>query len=172
VAKSGKKWLDLESGMFSGEHYTILDDKGRIGVPTRLRELFPACFGDERLVITKCMVDLGEGEVCRGLAIYPLVEWRQLQEKVEKGGNGLTASQLNSIRRLVLAPGVESAPDKQGRVLVPPTLRNYAAMERDVVFVGMQRKIEVWSQEAWDKVCRQAEKDFPADTQAMADLGL
>jgi MraZ protein len=158
--------------MFSGEHYTILDDKGRISIPSRLRDLFSACFGDERFVITKCMVDLGSGEVCRGLTLYPVVEWRQLQEKIERGGNGLTAAQLNSIRRLILAPGVECAPDKQGRVLVPPTLRTYAAVEREVVFVGMQRKIEVWSQEAWDKVCSQAEKDFPADTQAMADLGL
>jgi MraZ protein len=159
-------------GVFRGEHYNTLDDKGRISIPSRLREVFTEGFGDERFVVTKCMVDLGEGTICRGLSLYPISEWRTLQEKVEKGGNGLTASQINSIRRLILAPGVECSPDKQGRVLVPPTLRGYATLDRDIVFVGMQRKVEVWSQEAWDKVCGQAEKDFPADTQALADFGL
>lgn len=158
--------------MFSGEHYNSIDNKGRTSVPAKLRDVFVGTFGDERFVVTKCLVDVGDGNFCRGLTIYPMTEWQALQERVEKGGNGLTAAQLNSIRRLILAPGVECISDKQGRVLIPPTLRTYAALEKDIVFVGIQRKVELWSLEMWDKVCSQAEKDFPGDTAALADLGL
>ncbi len=158
--------------MFSGEHYTSIDAKGRTSFPVKLREAFVEIFGDERFVITKCPVEIGNGQVGRGLSLYPYKEWQSLQEKIEKGGSGLTAAQLNSIRRLILAPGVECTADKQGRMLIPPTLRDYASLEREIVFVGTQRKIEVWNQSSWDEVCRQAEKDFPADTQALAELGL
>lgn len=158
--------------MFSGEHYNSIDGKGRTSIPAKLRDVFTEKFVDERFVVTKCLVDMGNNDFCRGLSIYPLAEWQSLQERVEKGGNGLTAAQLNSIRRLILAPGVECVADKQGRVLIPPTLRSYAALEKDIVFVGTQRKIELWSLETWDKVCSQAEKDFPSDTAALAELGL
>ncbi len=158
--------------MFSGEHYTSIDAKGRTSLPARLREVFSEVFGDERFVITKCPVDMGNGAIGRGLSIYPLRDWQALREKINQGGSGLTAAQLNSIKRLILAPGVECVADKQGRVLIPPTLRSYAALERDIVFVGTENKIEIWNQQAWDKVCGQAEQDFPGDTQALAELGL
>ena len=158
--------------MFCGEHYTSIDGKGRTSIPVKMREVFSDVLGDERFVITKCPVDMGNGVVGRGLAVYPNRDWQALRDKINKGGSGLTATQLNSIKRLILAPGVECTADKQGRVLIPPTLRSYAALERDIVFVGTENKIEIWNLQAWDKVCSQAEQDLPADTQAMAELGL
>jgi MraZ protein len=158
--------------MFSGEHYNSIDNKGRTSIPAKLRDTMVATFVDERFVITKCLVDIGDGNFCRGLTIYPWPEWQILQQKVEQGGQGLTAAQINSIRRLILAPAVECVADKQGRVLVPPSLRDYALLDGEIVFVGIQRKIEVWSLESWGRVCSQAEKDFPSATAALADLGL
>jgi len=158
--------------MFGGEHYTSIDAKGRTSMPARLREVFSEVLGDERFVITKCPVDMGNGMVSRGLSVYPLREWHALREKLQQGGSGLTAAQLNSIKRLILAPGVECSADKQGRVLIPPTLRSYAALERDIVFVGTENRVEIWNQQTWDKVCSQAEQDFPSGTQALAELGL
>lgn len=158
--------------MFSGEHLTTIDAKGRTSIPVRMREVLLESFGDERFVLTKCPVDLGSGLVSRGLSLYPLSEWRGLLERLDQKGGGFTGTQLNSIKRLIVAPGVECCADKQGRVLIPPSLRDYADLERDIVFVGMRTKVEVWSQESWQNVCRQAEKDFPADTAALADLGL
>jgi MraZ protein len=158
--------------MFRGTFDNSIDPKGRISIPARFREIFLETFGDDRFFVTKCLVDIGGGEFCRGLSVYPYREWLALEEKVERGGGGLTAAQLNSIRRLILASGVESVADRQGRVLVPPPLRSYAGLERDIVVVGAQKKIEVWSGTAWDRVCSQAEKDFPGDTAALAELGL
>jgi MraZ protein len=158
--------------MFRGEHYNSLDGKGRTSIPARLRTVFAETLADERFVITKCLpVNTGAGEVCRGLVIYPFAEFQSLEQKFEKG-SGLSVAALNSIRRHVLAPAVECAADKQGRVLIPPTLRDYAGLEKEIIFVGMQRKIEIWDARTWDKVCVQAEKDIPDDNAALAELGI
>jgi MraZ protein len=157
--------------MFGGEIYTTIDGKGRTSMPAKFREVFSDTFGDERFYITKCLVNMGDGTVSRGLSVYPYGEWQSLQDKMDNGVSGLTAAQVNSIKRLILAPGVECVADRQGRVLIPPTLRAYASLERDIVFVGTRKKIEIWNQESWDQVCRQAEADFPDDTAALADLG-
>ena len=158
--------------MFCGEYYTTIDAKGRTSMPAKMREVFSELIGDERFIITKCPVDMGNGVMGRGLAVYPHKDWQELREKINQGGSGLNATQLNSIKRLILAPGTECTADKQGRVLIPPTLRSYAALEREIVFVGTENKIEIWNLQAWSNVCSQAEQDLPTDTQAMAELGL
>jgi len=158
--------------MFRGIFQNSVDAKGRTSMPARFREVLLERFETDRFVMTNSgPVDLGAGEFARGLSIYPYPEWLALEEKVAKG-NGFTFAQLNSINRLILAPGVECTADKQGRVLIPPHLRATAALERDIVFVGSQKKIEIWSQAEWTRVTSQAEKDFPANTQALAELGL
>jgi len=158
--------------MFRGIYQTSIDAKGRTSMPAKFREVLSETFGDERFIITNSgPVDLGNGVFSRGLSVYPLSEWLILEEKLERG-SGFTAAQLNSIKRIILAPATECIADKQGRVLVPPNLRSAAALERDIVFVGSLKKVEIWSQVEWEKVVGQAEKDFPADTQALAELGL
>ncbi|HWI39918.1 MAG TPA: division/cell wall cluster transcriptional repressor MraZ [Verrucomicrobiae bacterium] len=154
--------------MFRGTFATTIDPKGRTSIPARFRETLVETFGDERFFVTKCP---GADDASRGLVLYPYRELLALEEKVAAGGTGLSAAQLNSVRRLVLAPAVECTADGSGRVLIPPPLRSYAGLERDIVFVGVQRKAEIWSSERWDSVCAQAEKDFPADTSALAELG-
>jgi MraZ protein len=155
---------------FGGEYISSIDEKGRTSIPAKLREVFDGVYGDERFVVTKNYNRLDDGDGCRGLQIFPLAEFRKVQENLERGDTGLTAVQLNGYRRLILAPAVECTADKQGRVLIPPTLRSYASLEKEAVFVGVANRIEVWSQEAWDKVCGQDEKVF-ADTQSLVNLG-
>jgi MraZ protein len=158
--------------MFRGIFLNTVDAKGRTSMPARFREVLTETYGDERFFITNSgPVELGSGIFARGLSIYPCKEWLALEENVAKGA-GFTFAQLNSINRLILAPGVECTADKQGRVLIPPHLRSAAVLERDIVFVGSQKKVEIWSQAEWERVTSQAEKDFPATTQALAELGI
>jgi MraZ protein len=103
--------------------------------------------------------------------VYPYNEWLAIEEKIDQGV-GLTPTELNSIKRLIIAPATECVADRQGRVLLPANLRSYAAIERDIVFVGMRKKIEIWDLETWNKVFGQAEKDIPGGTLASAELGL
>lgn len=158
---------------FKGVHHTTVDDKGRTSIPARLREVFGACYGDERLIITKAApVATGDSEPCRGLALYPLQEFEELEDRLDRQ-SGFTAAELKGIRNLIIAPAEPCAFDKQGRVLVPPALRAYAGLEKEIVFVGGQNnKIEIWTASTWDRVCGQAEKDFPTDSPQLADLGI
>lgn len=158
--------------MFRGFFQNIIDAKGRASMPARFRDVLSETYGDERFFITNSgPVALGNGDFSRGLAVYPYREWLAFEEKVDKG-SGFTSAQLNSVKRLILAPAVECTADKLGRVLLPPHLRELAALEREIVFVGALKKIEIWSLGEWEKAVRQAEKDFPADTAALAELGL
>ncbi len=160
--------------MFRGIFETTIDVKGRTSLPAKFREVLAETFGDDRFFITNASpVRLDEGVFCSGLVIYPYGEWRALEEKLQKGtGLGLTSAQLDSVKRRIVAPAVDCVADKLGRVLVPPHLRKSAGLERDIVFVGSLKKAEIWSLVEWEKVLAQAEKDFPADTQALAELGL
>ncbi len=141
-------------------------------MPARFRDVFSESFGDDKFIITNSIPVGVEGNiVCRGLTVYPLNEWLSIEERIDNG-TGMTPTELNSIKRLIVAPATECSADKQGRVLLPPHLRTYATLDRDIVFVGMRKKIEIWGLEEWNKVFDQAEKDIPSGTLASAQLGL
>jgi len=158
--------------MFRGIFDTTIDPKGRTSLPAKFREVLVETFGDERFFVTNSYpMALGNGEQCSGLLIFPYKEWFQFEEKF-MGSKGLTLAQRNNIMYTIISPAVECSADKLGRIMVPPSLRKVAALEREIVFVGALKKAEIWSRQEWDKVRAQARKDFPVDTEAVADLGL
>jgi MraZ protein len=159
--------------MFGGENLSTIDGKGRTSIPAKFRETLVEVYGDERFIITKATpVDFGDGSYGRGLSVYPVTEWRQLEQKILANEGGFTSVQLNSIKRQVLAPAVECSADKLGRVLIPPALRVHAGLERDIWFVGMGRRFDVWSKETYGRVNAQDEKNFPQESEALAALGI
>ncbi|MDY0384582.1 MAG: division/cell wall cluster transcriptional repressor MraZ [Geobacter sp.] len=159
--------------MFGGECLTTIDTKGRTSIPVRFREVLSQGFGDERFVITKASpVDFGDGSYGRGLSVYPLSEWQELEKKIQANEGGLALAQLNSLKRLVLGPAQECSVDKLGRVLIPPALRLHAALERDLYFVGMGKRFDVWGKETYSRVNAQDERNFPQDSAALAELGI
>ena len=104
--------------------------------------------------------------------MYPLREWIELEKRIQTNESGLALAQLNSLKRLVLAPGQELTADKLGRVLIPPSLRLYAGLERDLYIVGMGKRFDVWSAETYARVNAQDERNFPQDSAALAALGI
>lgn len=160
--------------MFRGKFETTIDAKGRTSIPAKFREVLVDTFGDERFFLTKSSpVRLDEGRVCYGLVIYPYHEFLALEERLKDGSDlGWSVAQLASVRRTVLVPAVECSADKLGRVLVPSDLRKTAELDREIHFVGMQTKIDIYSQATWAKVCEQDEQNFPIDSPALAGLGL
>ena len=160
--------------MFRGKFETTIDAKGRTSIPAKFREVLVATFGDERFFLTKSSpVPLGDGSFGYGLVIYPYQRFLEIEAQLNGGtGQGLTMAQLASVKRTVLVPAVECTVDKLGRVLVPNDLRKSALLERDILFVGMQNKVDVYSQAVWTRVCEQDEQNFPIDSPALAALGL
>ena len=125
--------------MFRGVQHINLDAKGRMAVPARQRELL-SVICDGHLVVT---VDTQSN--C--LALYPLTEW----ERIERDVQALPALNpaIKRFQRLVLGYASDLQLDGNGRVLVPPALREYAQLEKRAVLVGQGNKLELWSESQW-----------------------
>jgi MraZ protein len=128
--------------VFLGEFIHILDSKGRLTIPAKFRTDL-----DSGLVITR--------GIDRCLAVFPMVEWEQLAQQVSD--LPMTDRRARAFRRLLFANASDVFPDKQGRVLIPPRLREYANLDGEVVIAGLNTYIEVWSTEAWDEEREQVE---------------
>ena len=142
--------------MFSGEYYHSIDAKGRLIIPAKLREEL----GD-KFVITK-----GYDGNC--LSILPMKAWEELENKLAMVPKNNKAGQ--KLVRYFTTGASKCELDKQGRTLIPANLREKAGLEKDIVFVGVMGKVEIWSKERW------AENDdfdnVDDIAEHMSDLGL
>ena len=141
--------------MFMGEYNHTVDAKGRLIVPSKFREQL----GDE-FVVTKGL------DGC--LFVYENTEWKILEEKLKK--LPLTNANARKINRFFLAGAALCEVDKQGRILLPAVLREFAGIGKDAVMVGVGNRIEIWSKERFDGMA--AYDDMDEIAEHMAELGL
>ena len=143
--------------MFIGEYEHSIDNKKRIALPKKFRELL----GSE-VVITRGL------DGC--LFIYPMDKWRKLAKKLSEMPMGDFG--VRSFVRLILsgAAGVEI--DSQGRILIPDYLKKYAFLDKDVVIVGIFDRIEIWSRDKWSIYRDNAEKNSENIAQNLNSIGL
>lgn len=120
--------------MFMGEYNHTIDAKGRIIVPAKFRETL-----GEEFVVTLGL------DGC--LFVYPNEEWLTFINDLKALPGNKEARQL---QRYFMAGAANLEVDKQGRILIPSKLREHAGLDKDVVFVGVLSKIEIWSKERWD----------------------
>ncbi|MGE5253020.1 MAG: division/cell wall cluster transcriptional repressor MraZ [Planctomycetaceae bacterium] len=146
--------------MFRGRFEHTIDSKGRVSIPAKYRELLVEEH-DERLIITN---------FDRCLVAYPYDEWRKVEEKI--GSLSMVKKEAKAFQRFFVSGATECPIDKLGRILIPPTLRSYAQLEKDVVFAGMLKKFEIWSKERFLQEIKGAEENFEAMAEALAALGL
>lgn len=137
--------------MFRGVYEHQIDAKGRTSFPAKLREVLVGQY-DERLIVTTSL------DAC--LHCYPVKEWEQLEAALARR-NPMEPG-VKSLLRLYVAPAQELPVDKLGRVLLPPTLRQHAHLEKDVIWAGMVKVIELWSKPGWETA--QAEARTAADS--------
>ena len=141
--------------MFRGANKLTLDAKGRLAMPTRYRErLQERCGG--KLVVT---VDKDQ---C--LLIYPFPDWEELERKLMKLPS--LNPQARRLQRLMVGHATELDLDGSGRILLPPSLREYALMSRDVMLIGQGLRFELWDETRWNE--RRAE--WLAETDSGTDL--
>ena len=146
--------------MFRGRFLHAIDEKGRIMVPAKFREELRTKY-DERLIITNF-------DNC--LVAYPFEEWRKLEEKLSQ--KSWVKKEVRSFIRFFISGATECPLDDQGRVLIPPTLREYAALEKEVVLAGMLNRIEIWNKERWDQENRASVENLDTLTEVLAELGV
>ena len=138
--------------MFIGEYYHSLDEKGRVNFPAKLREEL----GDQ-FVITKGL------DGC--LSAYSMEKWEVISEKVA----GLPQAKARDLKRFMFSAATIVNPDKQGRVLISPTLRMFAKINKDIAVIGASDHVEIWDREAWAALNAELNSDDIAA--AMDELG-
>ncbi|MCR4652036.1 MAG: division/cell wall cluster transcriptional repressor MraZ [Lachnospiraceae bacterium] len=141
--------------MFMGEYNHTIDPKGRIIVPAKFRE----SLGDE-FVVTKGL------DGC--LFVYDNAEWSAFEEKLK--GLPITNKDARNFVRFFLAGATSVEVDKQGRILIPTVLREFAGLTKDTVLIGVASRVEIWSKERWDGVA--GYDDMEEVAEHMAELGL
>ena len=122
--------------MFMGEYNHTVDTKGRLIVPSKFREQL----GDE-FVVTKGL------DGC--LFVYSKSEWENIEEKFRNVP--LTTKDARKFARFFFAGAASCEVDKQGRILLPVVLREYAGIEKDVVSVGVFNRVEIWDKDKWQE---------------------
>jgi len=146
--------------MFRGRYNHQIDTKGRMSVPSRFRDIL-ASSSENRLILTNF-------DDC--LWAYAVPEWQELERKVSALPQFM--EEVKALQRVFISAAVECPIDRQGRILIPPTLREYAALDRDAVIVGMTRRFEVWAKERWDEVFDRARVKLDGMGAKLAELGL
>lgn len=146
--------------MFRGRFDYTIDEKGRISLPAKFREVLSANY-DERLIVTTF-------DNC--LWAYPIPEWQMIEEKI--AALPQFKSEVKALQRIFVSGAAECGLDKQGRIIIPPVLREYGGLEKEVIFVGMTKRIEIWSKERWDDTFAKSQKLIENSTDDLADLGL
>ena len=131
--------------MFLGTHAPRLDEKGRLFLPAKYREELAS-----GLVLTK-----GQ-ERC--LYVFPEPEFGRITEALRAAP--VTAKAVRDYSRVFFASASDEIPDKQGRITIPLSLRNYAALERDCVVIGANTRLEIWDSAAWASYLDQQEDAF------------
>lgn len=141
--------------MLIGEYEHSVDIKGRLIMPAKLRDEIGYKF-----IVTKGL------DGC--LFVFPLKEWEIFQEKLR----ALPVSDKNArnFTRFFFAGAIECEIDKQGRFLVSSNLREFAGLDKDVVIIGMNSRLEIWSKEKWQQCDENISADEIADH--MTDLGI
>jgi len=141
--------------MFLGEYIHTIDDKGRLTIPAKFRGLLAA-----GLVVTRGFD--------QNLMIFPLDGWQELAERIAQ--RPLSDEDVRAFRRRVFSGAVDLEPDRQGRILLPPYLRDFAGIDGEVIIAGMFNYVELWNTEAWTTVKASIENN--EDAARWEDLGI
>lgn len=136
--------------MFLGEYEHNVDAKGRIAIPAKFRDDLT-----DGLVVTRGFD--------QNLLLYPAAAWREVADKVNSLPMGQPATR--NLRRLLFASAADLEMDKQGRILLPANLREYAGIDAEAVVAGMDSFIEIWSRDRWQAVI----DSFPAEGAVIAE---
>ena len=143
--------------MFMGEFQHNIDSKGRLIVPSKLRENL-----GEKFIVTRGM------DGC--LFGYTTESWSQLEETMKD--MPLTKKDARTFVRFFYSAATECEIDKQGRINIPAKLREFAGLEKPCVIIGVSDRIEIWSEERWSAFSQEAEENFDDIAEGLIDFGI
>jgi len=135
--------------MFYGEYLHTLDRKGRIILPSKFRDAAKANFV-EKFYLTRGL------DKC--LFMFAEEEWKLQEQKFRI--MSFTKQESRKFNRIYFSGAVEIIPDKQGRILVPQYLKDFAGIKREVIIIGVSNRIEIWSRDSWGEFYNSSKESF------------
>lgn len=144
--------------MFYGEYYHSIDRKGRLVLPSRIREVAKTNFVEKFFVtrgLDKCLFMFGENE------------WLSQEQKFKT--LSFTKTESRQFNRLFFSGAVEAESDKQGRILIPQYLKDYAGIKKEVVIVGVSNRLEIWAKDLWSEFYKNTQGSFEQIAQNLLD---
>jgi len=146
--------------VFRGRFEHTIDDKGRLSIPSRFRDILSAR-GENELILT-------DFDSC--LAAYPKEEWRQLEEKIKT--LSMMQKDVRNFLRIFYSSATEAPLDSQGRILIPLAMRERAQIDKEVVLVGLLNKMEIWDKRSWEEFMATTAGSFEEITAKLVELGI
>ncbi len=145
--------------MFYGEFEHTLDRKGRLIIPSKFREALKEHY-IERFFITRGL------DKC--LFMFAEDEWKTQEQKFKS--LSFTKAESRRFNRMYFSGACEMLPDKQGRILIPSYLKEYAIIKRDVYIIGVSNRIEIWSKEGWKDYYSTSKDSFEEVAEKLIEL--
>ncbi len=148
--------------MFRGQSIHNLDAKGRLRLPVRFRDALRDVFKDDSQVmittLDKCLI------------AYPMPIWKQIEEKVIELPT--IDPKVREFMRYFIS-GAQACPfDKQGRVLIPQYMRQFAKLDKEVLLAGMLKSFEIWNKDRWDEEMERTRPAMSDISRKMAEFGI
>ena len=148
--------------MFRGRFEHSIDGKGRVSIPAKFREILKRDYGSDQLIITifdSCLV------------AYPLTEWQVFEEKMKDFSQ--LKKEAKSFLRYFYSGAMECAIDDHGRILVPSQFREHAQLSKEIVFVGVMNRFEIWNKGVWEEEFAKYKESFDEISENIAEwMGL
>jgi MraZ protein len=135
--------------MFYGEYLHNLDRKGRLILPSKFRETAKVNFV-EKFYLTRGL------DKC--LFMFPEEEWRMQEQRFKS--MPFTRQETRRFNRIYFSGATEIIPDKQGRILIPQYLKDFAGIKREVIVIGVSNRIEIWDKNLWQEFYRSSKDSF------------
>jgi MraZ protein len=148
--------------MFRGRFEHSIDGKGRVSIPAKFREILKRDYASDQLIITifdSCLV------------AYPLAEWQLFEEKMKEFSQ--LKKEAKSFLRYFYSGAMECAIDYPGRILIPPQFREHADLNKEIVFVGVMNRFEIWNKAGWEEEIKNYKETFDEISESIAErMGL
>jgi MraZ protein len=145
--------------MFYGEYLHSIDRKGRLILPAKIREVAKTNF-IEKFFVTRGL------DKC--LFMFSEEEWRSQETKFKV--MPFTKQQTRTFNRLYFSGAVEVIPDRQGRILLPQYLKDFAEIKKDVMIVGVSNRIEIWAKDKWQEFYSGSRPSFEEISEKLMDV--
>ncbi len=143
--------------MFIGEYQASIDEKGRVSIPVKFRKQLK-----QKVVVTRGLDN--------SLFLYTAEEWKKLAEKL--ASLPISTANTRAFSRLMLAGAMDCDVDKQGRIILPGYLKEFAKISKKVVVAGLYNRIEIWSEELWQAYKQQTEAASNSIAEQLGSLGV